>query len=67
MQPHAVVVGLVVVALAALVAAYLSLKLWARHRERIVRLEKGLDPDAPAQSTRVDSPQGAGTRKVGSS
>lgn len=58
-KPQWVVVGLVVIALAALAALYESFKLWTRHRERLARIERGLDPDSslPAAPS-ARSPEG---------
>ena len=47
-QPHLVAAGLGVIALVALGVLYQSLKLWTRHRERLARIQNGLEPDAAA-------------------
>jgi HEAT repeat protein len=58
-KPQSVVVGLVFIALATLLALFQGFKLWTRHRERLARIERGLDPDSqlPAAPS-ARSPQG---------
>ena len=55
-EPQAVIAGLVIVSLAAIAAAVVVAVLWIRHRERIARIEKGLDLDpapTPRESARI--------------
>jgi hypothetical protein len=49
----------VFIALATLLALFQGFKLWTRHRERLARIERGLDPDSslPAEPS-ARSPEG---------
>lgn len=53
-DPEGLASAIAVIGIAFAIAGYYTVKLWARHRERLAMIEKGLHPEDAARAAKGD-------------